>query len=260
MNNLILKLRLVYLPFLILAVVFIAGYTFLNCVLIIQLELFALNEDVIQYWAPMALVCLPVYMFMAHRIKVLRLKTKKDNLPFLYFFVIGAAIVVPTIIAQMYLVTATGKLTQLQNINTINNQPLTKYYKLGSRYIDKDGVLIYRRAEVSGKNSEHLTYFIYAVCPIRVVAHKNGVKPSKQIAAFLGKSPMVIIDGTNQADYKELQGLKDDDIKDISVLKGEEGIAQYGRRATDGVIIIKTNTAKEKSISIAQKVPGPGWV
>jgi len=100
------------------------------------------------------------------RVKLLSLKTKKDNLPFLYYFVAAGAIAIATISTQEYLLTATGELTSLQNIEQLNTSHLTKYYHLQKHFIDKQHITVHYRTEVSGRSSEHLTFFIDVACPI----------------------------------------------------------------------------------------------
>jgi membrane associated rhomboid family serine protease len=76
------------------------------------------------------------------------------------------AIAVPTIIAQGYVETATGKLTVLQNISQINDNPLTKYYELKNHRVSKYNIAVYRRTATSGRNNEYMGLYIDVACPI----------------------------------------------------------------------------------------------
>ncbi|GAA4317535.1 rhomboid family intramembrane serine protease [Mucilaginibacter gynuensis] len=67
---------------------------------------------------------------------------------------------------QEYLLTATGKLTRIQNIDEINQKPLTKYYIIANHYIDKQHATVHRKTEVSGRNNNYLTFHLYFACPI----------------------------------------------------------------------------------------------
>jgi hypothetical protein len=46
------KLRAVYLPFILIAVGCLVGYSFLNWLLLIKLDFFTLNEKVVNLWLP----------------------------------------------------------------------------------------------------------------------------------------------------------------------------------------------------------------
>jgi len=166
MTTFLRKIKLIYLRFLLVAVSFIISYSFLIWVIVYRFSLLALNEDLINFWLPFCLPVIPVYIWLRPRIKLLILKDKKGNLPFLYFFTACLAISAPTLVLQEYLLTATGKLTTAQNINEISQKPITKYYTIANHYIDKQHVAIHRRTEVSGRNSENLTFHLYVACPI----------------------------------------------------------------------------------------------
>lgn len=166
MTNFLNKIKLIYLRFLLVAIGFIVLYSFLIWMVVYQFSLLALNEDLINFWLPFGLPVIPVYIWLRPRIKLLVLKDKKGNLPFLYFFAASLAISAPTIVLQDYLLTATGKLTTVNNINEISQKSITKYYTVANHYIDKQHATVYRRTEVSGRNNEYLTFHLYVACPI----------------------------------------------------------------------------------------------
>jgi len=166
MANLLIKVKLIYLQFLLVAIGFILSYSLLIWLLVDQFSLLALNEDLVNFWLPFSLPVIPVYIWLRPRIKLLVLKDKRGNLPFLYFFAACLAISAPTIVLQEYLLTATGKLTTVQNISEISQKPITKYYTVANHYIDKQHATVHRRTEVSGRNNEYLTFHLYVACPI----------------------------------------------------------------------------------------------
>lgn len=166
MQTMFKKLRLIFLPFLILTICFVALYTFINWLLIIKLNVFNIKEDIINFWLPFGLPWIPILIWLRPRIKLLNLKGGNDNLPFLFMFVAAFAMAIPTIIAQKYIDTATGKLTQIKNISEINGQPPTKYYQFKEYYIDKNFIGVYPSFDVSGKHNEYFNMHIYVVLPI----------------------------------------------------------------------------------------------
>lgn len=237
MNKQTEKLRLIYLPFLIIAISIIGGYTFLNWLIIIKLQLFQIKDIIVNFIVPFILPWIPILIWLRPRIKLLSLKTKKGgDLPFLYQLIAAFAITIPTIVAQKYLETATGKLTELPNISQIDKYEATKFYKLKDYYIDKEHISVSKKVEVSGKHNEDLNLRIYIVCPI--------LKSKKATELLLFKeydnaSPLIVIDG------KPLPGIRmpnipKEDIDSLTVLKGEAPIQLYGERARNGVTLVFT--------------------
>lgn len=231
------KLRLIYLPFLIIAISIIGGYTFLNWLLIIKLQLFHFKEIVINFLIPALLPWIPIIIWLRPRIKLLNLRTKRGgDLPFLYQMIAGIAIVVPTVIAQEYIETATGKLTEIINVSQIEKHEATMYYKLNDYYIDKEHIGVTNAVEVSGKHNESLNFRLYFVCPIL----KN--KSASKILLFHEydyTKPLIVIDG------KPLPGIqmpyiRKENIDSIRIAKGEGPIQVYGEKARNGVALVFT--------------------
>jgi membrane associated rhomboid family serine protease len=123
-----------------------------------------LKEDIIKFWLPFGLPWIPILIWLRPKIKLLRLKN--DNAHFLYQFLACAVIIVPTIIAQEYLVTTTGKLTELNTITEINHSAPTKYYTLKSHFIVKEIHGVHSTFEITGKNNDNFVMHIYFATPI----------------------------------------------------------------------------------------------
>lgn len=157
------KLRIIYKPFLLIAVGFILTYTFLHWLLFIEAGI-TVKEDIIRFWLPFGLPFIPVFIWLRPRIKLLHFKN--DNGSFGYQFFACLAIAFPTIIAQEYLVTATGKLTQLDTISHLDKKAKTKYYSLKQYYIDKQHITVQSTASVTGKHNEDFNMLIYVAMPI----------------------------------------------------------------------------------------------
>lgn len=165
MQTIIKKLKLIYLPFLLLAVSFMVLYTGLNGVLIKTNTTFG-REEVTNYWLPFGLPMIMVLIWLRPRIKLLRLTGGNGNLPFLYGFFAGLAIAIPTVIAQIYLEKAMGELTPLETISGIDSTKPTKYYSLKHYYIDKTNIGVHTAFAVGGKHNESLGMSIYVALPI----------------------------------------------------------------------------------------------
>lgn len=200
MPTIIKKLRLIYLPFLILLISFVCLYTFLNWLLVIKLHLFSFKAIIINFGIPFAIVWIPILIWLRPRIRLLDLKGEKNDYYFLYQILIWLAISAPTIIAQEFLGTATGKLTKLENVYQINSTEPTKYYSFKNYFIDKNDVGVHTFFSVSGKHDENFNMEIFVAMPIFEMEN-DTIKPSSP--AWLG----VVF-------YDQMSNSTDDTIKD----------------------------------------------
>lgn len=157
------KLQIIYKPFLLIAVSFIVTYTFLHWLLFIKAGI-PLKEDIIKFWLPFGLPFIPILIWLRPRIKLL--KFKNEDFSFFYQFLACIAIAIPTIIAQEYLVTVTGKLTKLNHISQLSEIGDTKYYSLKNYNIDKQHIAIQNTVSTTGRYNEKFDMFIYVVMPI----------------------------------------------------------------------------------------------
>ncbi|WP_243348635.1 rhomboid family intramembrane serine protease [Parabacteroides sp. FAFU027] len=166
MNTYLHKLKLVYLPFLKIAIAFILTYTFLNWLLVVELQIIPLKEIIANLFLPMGLVWIPVIIWLRPRIKLLNLNRGSRDPDTLYILVAALAIAATTIVAQEYMVRATGKLTTLEYPTLINKSATTRYYSIKQYYIDRNRIKAQWKYEVSGKHNEDLNIHIYVVVPI----------------------------------------------------------------------------------------------
>lgn len=200
MQTLTKKLKLIYLPFLIMAVLFVIIYTSLNWLLIIKANMFSIKEDMINYWIPIVLSWIPILIWLRPRIKLLKLTSDRGDKPFFYMLIASIAIAAPTIVAQSYIEKATGRLTPLETINEINKFESTKYYSLKKYYIDTSNVGVHPAFDVSGKNNETFNMHLYFVLPI--LSSESDTNKSNCMA-WMGVSYSDHIDNSDDENEKE---------------------------------------------------------
>ena len=160
------KLNLAFKPFVLALAGLVVGYSFLNRVLFVGLDLFSLKEIVRNFGIPVVLTGLVVLFILRPKLKVLNLQAKRGNWRDFYSFIAWVILIIPLIIAQEYIITATGKLTELNSINEINNTAPTKFYTVKSHYISKKTFGTHAAFDVSGKYSDNFNMHIYFVMPI----------------------------------------------------------------------------------------------
>ncbi|HXS58258.1 MAG TPA: rhomboid family intramembrane serine protease [Hanamia sp.] len=235
------KFQVILLPFFVMGTTTVVLYTFLDWLLFVRLHVFNVKEEAIEFWGPFLVGLVVTFLFLRPKLKILVKRKKGDfNTGFLMFagLTIGASIMV----AQMYMETATGKLTPLNNIQQIHSKPLTKFYTIKSHYIDKEHSGIYYTSSVSGRYNENLNLEIYIASPIYDSA-ETAVKvdpkfdsanshtdkdssraevPGKpKISPFSinGDSSVIIIVDGKQVSKEELFKISPDNVQSATVLK-----------------------------------------
>jgi len=160
------KLKIIYFPFLVMAISFIVLYTFLNWLFFIKTEIFTVKDSIINFWFPFGLSWIPILIWLRPRINLLELKGRNDSYSFLYQFIAALAIAIPTITAQIYLEKTSGTLKQLITIKQINSVEKSKYYRPKKFYIDKKNIGVYPHFEVSGKYNKNFDMDLYVTLPV----------------------------------------------------------------------------------------------
>ncbi|HVV56520.1 MAG TPA: rhomboid family intramembrane serine protease [Mucilaginibacter sp.] len=242
------KFRLIFLPFALINVVLVIAYTFLRWALFIKMTLFTVDLDILDLWGPMVLPWIPILIWLRPRIKLLNLKNKngKGDPLMGYMAFAWMAMFAPLAIAQAYIETATGKLTQLENISLVNKQPLTKYYKIKHFYIDKKLCGYKTRFEISGKYNQDFDMYIYVAVPVYDTDHiikKYNYTISAPKSPINSNNALIVVNGKiTDRDY--LHSVNPRSIDKITVLKGRTGEALYGNAGKNGAILITTKQGR----------------
>jgi hypothetical protein len=160
------KITLLYKQFLIALLTLIIGYTFLHWIIFIEFQLFQLKQILTNFGISILLTGVTAWFILRPGLKVLNLKSKRENLRDFYSFILWIILTIPLNIAQEYMASATGKLTKLYSIAEIKNTELTKYYTVEKYFIDKNSNGFHSAFDVSGKHNEHFNINIYFALPL----------------------------------------------------------------------------------------------
>ena len=270
------KLKLLVRPYLIICASFIGIYSFIYWGLFTQLHIDSIDEDLVKFWIPYFLPWVPVLIWLRPKIKLLKLNRSGTRSPgFLFMFIATAGCIAPTIIATSYIESATGKLTELSNINEIGNHELTKYYSIKNYFPHKAQKSVEYSSEVSGKYNQDFNLYIHIVCPVYYKVDNTRTKISElnsgsnryhdSITAGSGKpilnkndnAYLVILDGKPIA-KDELNRISPDSVANISVLKGKAAEAMYGDDGAKGVLIVTTK--REVQHNNQRREMPPAWL
>jgi rhomboid protease GluP len=160
------KLRRLLLPLIVLSAAFTLGYSFLNWLLVAKTSLIPLDEDIVDLWLPGALSWILVIILMQPRLRFLKIRDKRNNLPLLYHFTAVAVVAVPALVAQGYVKTATGDVTHVGDADRIATSPRTKFYVADNICMHLDKPTSHGFAAISGKGNNFLNFDFYLLAPI----------------------------------------------------------------------------------------------
>ena len=158
------RLKILVLPYMLITLLFIVGYTFLNWFLCIYTKWVAIKEMYIDFIFPMLIVVVLVYYFIRPRLHIIQLSPGKDT--FGIQMLIGISMLIPTAIAQNYIDKATGTLTEVHRISDISKLPESKYYDVDLFYLDTTHVGLYKTTSVSGKYGQQFNFELYVAIPM----------------------------------------------------------------------------------------------
>jgi hypothetical protein len=161
------KVRLVYLPFLLASTLCVGGYTLLNWLLLERSGLFSLDEALVEFWIPYAIVATVVLVWIRPRIAVLQFGGWDRGAGF-YGVMAGCAIAAPLIIAQIWLANAAGGMTHLDSADAIVAGPKTKNYTIANVAIEKARSSEHTIYSYPGRDHSTLQIACYFVCPFRI--------------------------------------------------------------------------------------------
>ncbi|HEY2584071.1 MAG TPA: rhomboid family intramembrane serine protease [Mucilaginibacter sp.] len=208
------------------------------------MDMFSVDEDIINFFAPMALTFIPILIWLRPRIKLLNLKAKKGDPLMGYIMFAWMGMLAPVVVAQAYLITATGEITRVNNISKIDELPKTKYYSANHFYVDKKLVRFKTKFEVSGKYNADFDMYIYAAVPVYDKNHTTktyNFKISSPHSNVNSNNALIVLNG-RIVTGGDLSNINPKSIKSISVLKGNAAVAIYGDAAKTGAILITTKS------------------
>jgi rhomboid protease GluP len=183
LNNLKIKLKYIYLPFVFISMAFIIGYNFLYWVLFIQFDITFQYLDTVQIILPNVLAWIPVLIWLQKRLKILVLKSNSRT-HFLFLQLAVFAIGIPACITQYYLEGKCGKCTALETIEQINDVPKSKYYTIKNYGLDQLHYSNYQTYYTSGKNNQNLELEFFIAIPIFATPIDTSSKDCKAYLSY----------------------------------------------------------------------------
>jgi hypothetical protein len=253
------KFKLIFLPFVYITFCTLFVYTFLHWLLIIKLNAFDISEKFINFFIPAVLAFIPLIIWLRPRIKLLKLNFigRRDPVG-LMIILTGISVAVPTIIAQSYIETATGKLTTLDSISQINNFSATKYYTVKHIYSSKSMAHMKVVFSVRGKNKSDFNMSAYTAVPVF-----DHIFPDTNVIAAMRKranSKTLVIINSKLSTMLQLKRLPADSIRLMRYVNPSLVMPQYGEAGKYGALAVVTRGYKLKKEPAPMKISPPAWL
>lgn len=164
LKDLNIKLREVFFPYLIVVLGTIVLYGLFRWILEVQLDVLPFDSNLLDYFIPLALPCIPVFLWMTKRIRVLKLTEDIKNLHSLYQFVMVFSIGITTIFSQGLITKGSYRLTDLNQVEKTRDYSKEKYFRFKSYEVNKKSQLRYARQALTGQKSESLKFLLLFAC------------------------------------------------------------------------------------------------
>lgn len=245
MNDIKIKLRHIYIPYLLIAIGTISIYSTLRWLLDFKLEILNLKQMALDYWIPIVFAFIPMIIWFRKNVRIINVNGKNENGYFLYQLIAVISIVIPTIIAQEYLKASTSELHQIENINEVSEAKKTDCYKISDIKVIKQYACLHRTSRTSGRHNDRLNFTNYFIVPIvdktfnldetnhqfwygikftdGMSNHANDSEKDKRWKEFYNES-IKDFEAYDYIDYEYLKVLGNSDDKDgyISAIKNRQ--------------------------------------
>lgn len=235
MKDISIKLRHIYVRYLLIAIGFIICYSTFRWYFDYKLGVLHLKEDLLDFWIPFGLPFIPIAIWLRRGIRFLDIKGKYDNGFFFYQFIAAMSIFIPTMITQDYIKATRSKLIQVDSPYEIAEARNNDCYEINDFNVIKEYAGVHRASRITGRYNQDLNFTNYFVVPLvdknqqidfdnhrhwygfkftkRVSNHANYDKKNKRWESFFNQC----IQKYEQYDYSNfeyLQGLSYSDDRD----------------------------------------------
>lgn len=162
-NEKVITGKTLYLPFLLISVIFMGGYSFLNWFFVIRTQSNFISADLSNYWLPFSLPIIPVFIFFKFRAKQININTSQ----LILISLMTSMLIAPaTIMLQHYIDASSGSISYLENVGQLPNVKKTRYYCIKNFEINKKYSGIYGKEKCASRTS--YDYDIFIVSPVLI--------------------------------------------------------------------------------------------
>ncbi|MEN6671306.1 hypothetical protein AAJP47_13115 [Psychrobacter sp. B38] len=160
-----LKLRYVFLPFLGFSIGAILFYNIVRWILDIYLGIWPLKDTVWNLILPIIISIILVLVIMRARIQFLRFELFADNSANIFYLVMILALFPSISISQSYLYKAIYDTVGIRNISDIKLHPKQKYFQVDNKSVERQGTVSHISTREMGKSRQELKIDLYSATP-----------------------------------------------------------------------------------------------
>lgn len=160
-----LKLRYVFLPFLGFSIGAILFYNIVMWILDIYLCIWPLKDTIWNLILPTIISIILVLVIMRSRIQFLRFELFADNSANIFYLVMILALFPSISISQSYLYKAIYDTVGISNISDIKLHPKQKYFQVDNKSVERQGVVTHISTREMGKSRQELKIYLYSATP-----------------------------------------------------------------------------------------------
>ncbi len=238
-SDFVYKMRRVFLPIIVLNLLFFAGYSTLNGLFIYYQA--RATEGFTDLVLPFLLVWIPVILGVLPRLSVLHWGQTRGNTRFNFVIFTALIMTIPVVMAQKYVRLAAGRMVRVTTVDEINPGDPFKFYQVAQHLVDKKNRLEYKSSRITGKRRSGVEFSWYVVCPVKAPLPPPPKRNNaKSLHLPKGQVPMILINGQWFHDASILGSLDPNDVSEVKVLKDPVSTSYYGAEARYGVILIQT--------------------
>lgn len=159
------KLKIIFIPYLITFITIISTYTFLRWLLDIELDAFSANDEIFEFYIPFAISFVVLPLLMRKRVRFLTTKKGKEFGSFL-LFIMSVALLIPLSVLQVVITTSPYNLIELNNESEIVKFSEEKYFNISTFDIQPNSALYDTQVRVEGRHGESLKTNLYITVPM----------------------------------------------------------------------------------------------
>ena len=217
-------------PFILTLIVTLGSYAAFRWGFDIKLGLLPLKRDILEIWIPVVLAGLAVWAVMRRRFRALNLVASNGD-HFAFFCVMTwISIFIPLVLSQTYISKVAYDLLHLESAREVSEYPLEKYFSLTSFAVSPSAGASYVTSRVTGRNSQHLTFYLYISCPFEETNSVwYGVVYKKRIGNLSS-------DEYKQSQYREFVDESFESFKDYSFQDAKYFVQLKPSDARDGYL------------------------
>ncbi|MEO1518898.1 MAG: rhomboid family intramembrane serine protease [Bacteroidota bacterium] len=248
-DNASIKIKEVYLPFLLTSVGTILLYNLFRWFFDIHLGILPVKVEVLDYWLPIFLPWIPISIWLPGRLRILDVAGRMDRGHFLYQLFIWLTMAVPLLMSQSYLDSVCYNPIEVSDIKEVETHHTEKYFLLRSFGVETDTLARYSISRQSGKRKRHTDFYLYLARPFegservwygveydkRISRRMSDEEKERAYREFLAESDRAY-QGYDFANVGYFEKLRRSDARN-GFLKAIR-MADFGKRSDDPIVLV----------------------